>query len=139
MNEPIMFFDVVTKSLTPLRVLVLGKQGAGKTTFANRLKELHPGFVAKEFDETDNVHDMVAVNVVVGAPDQAGLDHVVANEYFTHVFWIDAAGRVPLQEDYEYNLKVNPHTMVIVDNSLGFDHFNQEVAYCMSMMGLIKL
>ena len=134
-KEPLMFYDKVKKELTPLRVLVIGKDGAGKKTFVNRLHELHPGFISQVFGEGD----MSDVNVVIGAPDQKGLDYVMEREYFTHVFWVDDGARVQREEDYKYELSFDPHRMVLVDNSLGLEHLYEEVGYTMLMMGLIKL
>ena len=138
MKEPIMFYDKVKKELTPLRVLVLGKIGAGKTTFANRLKELHEGFVVEEPTDYDTPI-RAGVNVVVGVPDQEGLDYAMKEEFFTHVFWVDDGTRVAREAGVEYNIKPDFYRMILVDNSLGLDHLHTEVGYCMTMMGIIKL
>ena len=128
MKTKLLFKDRPTGELIPLKVMVIGADGAGKNTLVEMFTESNPYLQAESYEHYDADED----NICVGCPSQELLDHAFATQQFTHIFWVDAGGRT----EGETNLMCDPFNMVLVDNSQDRETLFMEAQYCMQMMGL---
>lgn len=144
MNK-LMTYDPATKTTEPLKVLILGYQMAGKTTFFNMMKEMEPRFVdyvatsevsGMELDDAYKVNilecdsDGVLTDVISMA---AGTTALKA----THIFWVDAAERIEREEGYQYPVEFDPNLMIMVDNSQDLDYLREEATMCLDLMNIV--
>jgi hypothetical protein len=56
-------------------------------------------------------------------------------DVFTHIFWVDAGDRVPLESSSSNSIQYNPNTMCMIDNSGDLDQLQEEVELTASMLG----
>lgn len=129
MNE-LLFYDKVLKTHTPLMILVLGPEGAGKRTFTRMLKSSVKGFKVEHWREFT-----MDYNICIDAPSVDALDLTLRMNVFTHIFYIDAGHRV---DKTGYPIKLNPDRMVMVDNAYDMLHLEEEVEFCIEMMDPIS-
>lgn len=60
----------------------------------------------------------------------------VKEEVFTHIFWVDAEGRVPPEDQSSCSVQYDHETMCMVDNGGDLDQLQEEVELVAGMLGL---
>ena len=59
----------------------------------------------------------------------------IKEEVFTHVFWVDATGRVPPEDQSSCSIHYDPDIMCMVDNGGDLDQLQEEVELTAGMLG----
>ena len=71
----------------------------------------------------------------VGMRCSEELQACVKDEVFTHIFWVDAEGRVPLENALSCTVKYDPDIMCLVDNGGDLNQLQEEVELTAGMLG----
>lgn len=141
----LMTYDPATKTSEPLKVLILGEHGAGKTTFFGMLKEMEPlltGYIAVSEVPDIDVEDAFKVRILE-CDSQGLLTDLLALAFntssvkATHIFWVDAGERIERDEGYQYPVEFDPNLMIMVDNSQDLDYLREEATMCLDLMNLV--
>lgn len=129
--KELMFHDKALNRAVPARILVIG--GSGKKTFCKLMKQ-HDDRL-EYFTFSDEAPNGELPPVMVDIVNEDVYMQLRAMNFFTHVFYVDRGG-VSAQDDNS-PVSFNPHEMILVDNSLGLDHLEEEAGYCVSLMNLL--
>ena len=98
------------------------------------LKDIEPRLRG---DSYWNVMDMSDhPNVCDGVPNWNCIRKMPAGTP-SHILWVDSGDRVERKPDYHDKITLDPHAMVMVDNSQGLMDLKEEAQMCIEMLNLI--
>jgi hypothetical protein len=143
MMNKLLTYDHASGTQYPVRVLILGHLMSGKTTFFRMLKEMEPRLMSYEMSSSfPDIDDAREVNTLVADSSGMLMDLIslaagTTAMKATHIFWVDAGGRIEQEDGYLYPIDFDPDRMIMVDNSQDLDYLREEATMCLELLNLI--